>query len=263
MSEAFSASQHEHTNRGWKIVYLIGGWAAIIAPVIFRRYYAAEFMAFNGFGVFEVPEVSPVSALEWFELLINNQFVGLVLLNILDLINYVLVGLMFVALYGALRQVSRWWVSMATLLCLVGVVVFIATNQAFPLLALSNEYAAAATAVEQAALLEAGEALLAIDNPGKVPPGFGSTLGLFLVTVAGLIMSIVMLCSTVFNKITGWMGLLANLILLPLFAAFVFAPMFFTTPPVVLYAIPPSVSALFRVAWYLMFGVRLLKLRRI
>lgn len=56
-------------------------------------------------------------------------------------------------------------------------------------------------------LLAAGQALLAIHDPNALGPG---TLGFLLVTLAGLIISAVMLRSNVFGKTTAYTGILAK-----------------------------------------------------
>jgi hypothetical protein len=120
------------------------------------------------------------------------------------------------------------------------------------MLSLSEQYAAAATDAQRAMLLAAGEALLAINNLGVIYQGAGIYLSLFLVTLAGLIISIVMLQSTLFGKITAVIGILANGIALSCFIALVFAP--------ALYALPIIISAPFRVTWYVLIARKLFQI---
>jgi len=113
----------------WRILYLIGGIATLIVVLMFRRFCAAEMMAFNGFGIFTVPENLPLRAFEWFDLLLENPFVGLVLLNLIDLINYALVGLIFIALYGSLRNENRTAMGLAAIFGIIGITVYFISNQ--------------------------------------------------------------------------------------------------------------------------------------
>jgi hypothetical protein len=129
----------------WKGLYRIGGVAVLIAVIVFRRNLGEELMAFRGFGVIAVPETTPSSAYDWFTLLQNNRLVGLALLNIFDLINYALVGVLFLALYGALKQANKSAMMIATVLGLVGITVCFASNQAFSMLSLSEQFAIATT----------------------------------------------------------------------------------------------------------------------
>jgi hypothetical protein len=224
--------------------------AALVAALVFRRNFGVEVMQFKGFGIIHgVPAVWPSSAVEWFTLLSDSTFVGLILLDVVDVINYCLVGLVFLALYGALERVNKSAMLIATACALVGIGVYLASNQAFAMLSLSWQYAAATTDVQRSMLLAAGEALLAIGSQGT-----GVHTSFFLVVTAGLIISVAMLRSGVFGKATAIVGILANGVRLCGLAALVFAP------PIYSFAIP--VAAPFRVAWYVMIAITLLRLAR-
>ncbi len=243
----------ETTDSAWKGLFKIGGWAALIAAVVFRRNLGSEFIVFKGFGIIpSVPTTTPVSAIEWFTLFQNNRFVGLSLLNLFDLVNFALVGLIFPALYAALRQTNKSSMVIATAFGLVGVAVYFASNQAFAMLSLSEQYAAATTDAQRSMLLGAGEALLAINNPGIVYQGTGIYMSLFLVTLAYLIISLVMLKSSIFGKATAYVGIVAHVFGLGYFIAIAFAP--------AIYAIPPSISAPFLLIWYILIARKLFQL---
>jgi hypothetical protein len=236
----------------WKDICRVGGVAALIAVLFFRRNLGAELVGFRGFGIIDVPATPPGSAIEWFTLLQNNRFVGLALLNVFDIVNYALVGLIFLALYGALRRANKSAMAIAVTFGFVGIAVYFASNQAFSMLSLSNQYAAATTDAQRAMLLAAGEALLAINNPGAVYQGTGIHASLLLVTLAGLIISLVMLRSSIFGKVTAYTGILANMFQLGYFMALVFTP--------AIYVFFPILSAPFRVVWYVLIARKLFQL---
>jgi hypothetical protein len=238
----------------WKGVYRTGAVAALIAVVFFRRNFGTEMVAFRGFGIFDVPVAHPSTAAGWFSLLQDDRLLGLVLLDVVDLVNYALLGLLFLALYGALHRASKSAMVVATTSGLAGVGVYLASNQAFAILSLSDRYAAATTEAQRATFLAAGEALLAIHNPGSIYQGTGIYLGLLLVLLAGLIIALVMLRSNVFGRATAWVGMVANGICLLHFVALAFVP--------ALIALPTSISALFRVTWYVLIALRLFRLGR-
>lgn len=238
----------------WKILYMLGAIAALLAVFVFRRNMGAELTAFRGFGVFTVPETVPVRAVDWFELLQADLFVGLTLLEIFDLVEYVLVGLIFLAVYMTLRQTDRGIVLLATIFAWVGIAVYFASNQAFAMLSLSNQYAVVSTEAQRALLLAAGEALLAVNNPGVLQQGTGIYLSLFLVLLAGLMLSVTMLKSGIFNKTTAVAGILANGCGLAYFPMLVIAPG--------LVALPFVISAPFRLIWYFLIALKLLKLAK-
>jgi hypothetical protein len=156
--------------------------------------------------------------------------------------------LFFLALCVALWQVNRGGVLIATASSLLGTGVYLASNQAFSMLALSQKFAAATTEVQRTTYLASGEALLAVHD------GTGSYASLLLVLLAGLIVSIIMLRSGVFGKATAVMGLLANGFGLVYFPVLIFAPVWIW--------LPPSFSAPFRVIWYVMAAIKLLRLAK-
>jgi hypothetical protein len=204
-------------------------------------------MQFKGFGIIRgVPAEWPSSAMDWYTLLENNVFVGLILLNVVDVINYCLVGLMFLALCRALRRVSKGAVVVATVCVVVGIGVYFASNQSLALLSLSRHYAEAATDAQREMLLAAGEALLAIHSQGT-----GVHLSFLLVVLAGLILSVIMLRSSVFGKAAAITGIVANGLRVCHLLALVLAPSIWFLVPI---------SAPFRVTWYVMIALGLFRL---
>jgi len=242
MDNSLSTEPSEST---WKALYITGGVAALLAVIVFRRFFAVEMITFNGFGIFELPPNEPATALEWFTLLERNRIVGLILLGLVDLINYALVGLIFLAVYGALRKVNEIAMGLAILLSMISLSVYFASNQALSYLYLNQQYQAATSDAQRSIYVGAGEALSANIQ------GTGWYISLFLVYLAGLIISVVMQQSNVFNKATAWMGILANSFGLLLFIALIFTP--------AIAWLPPSLSAPFRVIWYVLIAIKLFK----
>jgi len=158
------------------------------------------------------------------------------------------VDLLFLALYGALRRADKMALTVATACALVGVAVYPASNQASAMLALSDQYAAASTDAMRIQFLAAGEALLAIHNPARIQ------LGLLLVALVGLIISVVMLRSRVFGKVTAILGVVANGLVLSYFVALPVVPD--------IAFLFPAASAPFRLLWYFLIAWRLFQLGR-
>jgi len=177
----------------WKGLYRVGGAAALLAGVVFRRNLGVEVSLFG-------PQ-APASVAGWFALLQENRLLGLTLLSIFDVVDYALVGLMLVALCVALWRTGRSASAIATACGLVGIAVSFASNAAFAMLSLSDQYAAAASEAERSMLLAAGQALLAAGEGG------GFYLSILLLAVAGLIFSALMLRSGAFGRAAAWVGL--------------------------------------------------------
>jgi len=236
----------------WKSLYRIGGVAALIAGLLFRRNIAAEIGLFS-------KHLSPVTVNDWFVLLQNNRLLGLTYLNIFDLVNYALVGLMLLALYAVLKRANKSYMAIATVLGFLGIAVYFASNTAFSLLSLSDQYAAAATDAHRAMLLAAGEAMLVINrfsDPGS-HPGTGGYISLLLIAVAGMITSVVMLRSNVFKRAAAYVGILASAFDLAYCIAFVFLP---TVDSELLAILFIPAAGLFLMIWHIMVGWRLCQL---
>lgn len=183
----------------WASLYRTGGVAALVAGIVFRRNIGAEVIMFAG-------QTKPNTVADWFTLLQNNSLLGVSLLNIFDVVNYALVGIMFLGLYVALKRTNENYIALAATVGLVGATAYLASNTAFSMLSLSNQYAAAATEAQKTMLLVAGQTMLAQSQ------GTSAYVSLLLVAVAGLITSVVMLRSKVFGKATAYIGILAGIL---------------------------------------------------
>jgi hypothetical protein len=245
----------ETSGSAWKGLYKVGGAAALIAGVIFRRNLGVEISLFS-------QHTPPVTVSDWFTLLQGNRLLGLSYLNIFDIVDYALVGLMFLALYVALRRANESTMAIATTLGLVGIAVYFASNTAFSMLSLSDQYAAATTEAQRTMLLAAGQALLAINrfsSPGA-HPGAGGYVSLLLVAVAGMITSVVMLRSTVFGRATAYVGILASAFDLAYCIAYVFVP---AVDSDLLAVCTIPAAGLLLMIWHIMVGWRLYQLGRL
>jgi len=205
----------------WKGLLRVGGIAALLAGLLFRRNLGAELTLLKESGIITAgPAAPPTTVPAWFTLLQSDPLVGLTWLNVLDLVNYALVGVMFLALFVTLGRVKRSAMGTAVGLSLIGIAVYFASNQALALLSLSHQYAAATAAAQRASLLADGLALLDLNrfsSPGRY-------LSLLLIAVAGLLTSIVMLRSKVFSRATAYVGILASVFDLAYCLAFAFVP---------------------------------------
>jgi len=238
----------ETADSDWKSLYRVGGVAALIAGVIFRRNLGAEISLFSA-------QKQPDTIIDWFTLLQNNRLLGLSYLNLFDIVDYALVGLMFLALYVALRRANKSYMAIATTLALVGITVYFASNTAFSMLSLSDQYAAATTDAQRSMFLAAGQAVLATNNPGAVYQGTGIYMSFLLLAVAGLIVSAVMLRSSIFGRVTAYVGILASAFDLAYCITFAFVP------AMTVYLLPTA--GLLLMVWHILTGRRLYQLGRL
>lgn len=226
-------SNFEELGQRWKDLLRIGAFVAVLAGVLFRRNFAAEISLVSG-------TMPPTSALEWFTLLQGNRLLGLLLLDAFDIINYLLVGLMFLALYIPLRSIHSGRMVVATVLGIIGTAIYIASNTAFSMLSLSEKFATATTDAQRSIFLAAGEAMLALSV------GTGYFVSLILLAVAGLIVSFAMLQSSYFNRTTAYTGIFAGICDSAYCITFQFSP--------VIAILFVSAAGLFLTIWHILVG---------
>lgn len=242
----------ETTDIAPRSLYRASGLAALTAGALFRRNIAAEIALFSG-------QPSPEGVSDWFALLQRNRLLGLASLNVFDIVNYILVGLMYLGLYAALMRAGKGRMTIATALGFMGIAVYLATNTAFSMLSLSEQYASAAPGAARSTLLAAGQAMLALNRfsaPGA-HPGSGGLASLFLIAVAGLLTSMVMLRGGVFSRAAAWVGLLASGLDLAYCLAYLFLPA--VDRQLLAVSFIPAAGLLLMI-WHLLVGWRLYRL---
>lgn len=201
----------------------------------------------------------PETALEWFAAFQNNPITGLFFLGLADIVIMILWGPMSLAPYATLKQSDKTWSLIATPFVFAGMAVYLASNTAFSMLSLSQDYGAATTEAERSSLLAAGQAMLAVSR------GTGSPhIRMPRVWLAGVIFSAAMLRSKALSKATAWVGIAGFALLMagtPFGGHYTPAG----TPPIVqsaIVAVRYVGGGLLSLAWYISEGLRLLKLHR-
>lgn len=191
-AEAGSASER------WEGLYRVGGICAFILGALFL----VEMVIY-------IASAAPslTDAAGWFNLLHNNRFLGLLDFGILELYGLLLFVPVFLAAYMVLRRVNESWAAIGGILALTGIAANFATNKLFSLLTLSDLYAQAATEVQKAQFLAAGQATLAVSALGGIS---GSVEGGIPMAFAGLILSVLMLRSGLLGRAAAYLGLVAN-----------------------------------------------------
>jgi hypothetical protein len=120
------------------------------------------------------------------------------------MISYLLFIPTILALYVALHRHGEAVMVVATALFLVGIADFFATNTAFPVLALSEQYARATTGAERAVVLAAGQAMFTLFNENAFLVSY------VIVSGAWAMLRAVMLRRTVFGRASGYAGIMAG-----------------------------------------------------
>jgi|GEM_PF-3399135 hypothetical protein len=234
--------------QGWRSFRLIGGIAALLAALLFRRWLSAEFGMFQSLGWVQI-QAPPSTSLEWFSLLQTNKFIGLLLLNFFDIVNYILAALMYLGIYSVIRNHDQAYMRFAMFLTAIGTAIYLTSNQATNILSLSNQYFASINDVQKQLILAAGQYALTINDP--VVFGTGVFWGYMFFYAAGFILSIGILRNGPITKWIAVVGIIANAFGLIYFVTSFFGPS--------LSIIPALGTAPLNLVWYIAIGIQLLR----
>jgi hypothetical protein len=196
----------------------------------------------------------PSTITDWFNLFQSNTLIGILDFWGLEIPMYLMFIPVFLALFFLLRTTNHGLMAIALICALLGIAIFLATNNPFSMLTISNQYAVVTTATEKSELLAAGHAILANTNQRAVG---GFNMGLFLVSVGGLITSMVMRESTVFPKLIATIGILAFALSLADYLRQALTQSIFISLLVIL------LGALFLWIWFVLVGLKLYQLGRV
>ncbi len=191
------ASRAETTASAWKPLYRVAAVAALII-VVFIPIQSIVFVVWP----------PPSTVIGWFTLFQHNRLLGLLDMDLLLIVDQVLMGLVLLAFYAALKRASPSLMAIALTAGLVGIAAYFASSTAFNMLSLSSQYAAATTAVQRAMFEASGQATLAIWQ------GTAFDVSYVLEGVALLIIAVVMLRSTLFSNATAYVGILMGVVML-------------------------------------------------
>ena len=193
--ESLTTSQQPKTSEtAWKLLYHIGG---VVAYIMIALVVVA-------IVVFLV-DPSPTTVIGYFQLFQKSILMGLLALDLVYMVSQILMGLLLLAVCVALRRANPSLIAIALAAGLIAVAVFLTSNPAFGMLSLSSHYAAATSAVQQAQLEAAGQAIMANFT------GTAYVVSYILGSIAVLIISVVMLRSMVFSKGTAVVGLIMGI----------------------------------------------------
>jgi hypothetical protein len=195
MPEADRVADAPQAAASWMNLYRGAGVAALITAVLISVQLAV-FMA-NPF---------PETVTGWFELLQGNPLAGLVDLDLLLVVDNVLLVVIALALYVALRPASPSITTMATGLWLLAIAMFIASNPALQMLSLSNQFAAATSETQRSVTVAAGQAMLASWE------GTAFQVSYVVGQIAGILIGLVMLRSGRFGRAIPYTLMVGNVV---------------------------------------------------
>jgi hypothetical protein len=196
----------------------------------------------------------PQTAIERFNEFNDNWWLGLYHLDLLNVLNQLIFIPSIFALYAAHRKANNPFALLALIMFLVGATVFITGNTALTMLDLSNKYFIASSDEQRLLLTEAGEAMLSKGTHGSL----GVFIGFILPTIANALMSGVMLTGKVFSRMTSYIGLVGNSLMVIYIILVTFVPA--VEKLALAFAMP---AGLLVMAWMAMFTIKLFKLSKI
>jgi len=216
----------------WQALFKTGGWAAVVSLVFFPIQIAVFML-----------RPMPTTIVGWFELLHDSPLVGLVHLDLLLMVDQVLIALILLALFVALRRMNPSLVVIAGLLGLISVALFISADPAFGMLSLSDQYFAATGEAQRTSLLGAGGAMIALWQGSAFQASY------ILGSIAPVLFCLVMLRSRSFGRATAILGIVSNVVALGLYV-----------PVIGIYI--SVFSVVFLWVWYLLVARDLFRLGR-
>jgi hypothetical protein len=193
---SFSNDNNPKSTYAWQTLHRVGGMAALAVLVLIPIQMVVFFLW-----------PPPNSVIGWFTLFQDNALVGLLDMDLLLIVDYLLLIGVFSALFASLRRANESLMAIALILQLVSTATYFASTVAFEMLSLSNQYGTASTEVERSTFLAAGQAMLATWQ------GTAFDVSYVLSAFAVLIVSAVMLRSHLFSKVTGIAGLSAGVLM--------------------------------------------------
>ncbi|EKD53579.1 MAG: hypothetical protein ACD_61C00010G0008 [uncultured bacterium] len=215
----------------WKPLFRITGLAL----------YTIIFLVIIQIVVFVVSP-PPKDVIGFFNLFQKNAVLGLLSLDAIMFIDWILQIPLFLTLYVLLKRKNESFTLLATAFGLIGIAIYFSSSIAFEMLSLSNQHAIATTEIQKTALLSAGQMFLATYQ------GTAFNVSYILVALALLIDSFVMLKSELFTIMTAYIGIgMGVLMLVPPTAGMVGLAMSF-------------LSLIPMVVWFIIVGKRLFQL---
>ncbi len=235
------------SDKQWNNIYKIGAVTTII--VLFGIILDMVVGSVTGADVAALPQ----TAIERFNQFKDNQLLGLYNLDLLNTVVQIIFIPSIFAIYGAHRKVSQPTALLSLIFFLVGTTIFVTSNTALTMLDLSHKYLSASSDEQKLLLAAAGEAMLAKGAHGSL----GVFFGFALIPFANALMSGVMLSGKIFSRLTSYIGLVGNSLMVIYVIMVTFIP---TVERLALaFAMP---AGLLVMGWMIMF-TKLFKLSRI
>ena len=242
-----SNNEIEISNSQWKNIYLIGAVFAII--VLTGTIVDIVTGIITGGDLSKLPS----TAIGRFDQIHENRLLGLYNLDLLNSVIQTLAIPVYFALYAAHRKTNQGMAMLAFIIFLVGTAVFISGNSALIMMDLSSKYFATSDEAQKILIAAAGETMLAKGAHGSSSVFFS----FMLPSIAGLLMSSVMLSGKIFSKVASCFGIAGNILIIIYLILVTFIPAMKTMAVAI--AAPGGIMLMI---WMIMYTIKLFKLAR-
>ena len=187
----------ELTNRPYKtLAYKLGAWSCVLLMI----YTLATILIVSLIGG------PPQTVKECFNMLHQSRIRGFLRLDILTVFAMPLYFVLFYALYQSLKAIDNTLAALATVFIFAGVTIFLSAPSVFSYVKLSDAYWSAHTDAARSRFLAAAEAVLASD----IWNGTGARISGLLVQTGAVTVSVLMLKSASFTKLTAYTGVFTH-----------------------------------------------------
>lgn len=141
--------ENETDLQKWRKLYFITGIASMVMLVLIAVQIAV-------YTLWPMPKTT----LAWFQLFQSNWVLGLLHLDVIYIINNTIVALMYIAFYLSLKKRNESLMLIALVFGLLAIAAYYASNPAFEMLSLSQQFAESATEAERVAYFAIAQALI-------------------------------------------------------------------------------------------------------
>lgn len=182
----------------WQGLMMVGAVAALVVVVLIPLQSAVFLLS-----------PPPPTVEDFFALFQTNPLLGLVDLDLLLTLDYLVMVPFYLALTVVVFRVAPAWGSLALIAGLFSVVLFTVSREAtFSMWMLSNQYVTASSATDRAELLATGRTLLTFYDGGTFSTSY------ILGAISTLLFSIAMVRHHVFGRLPGLVGVVTGLTML-------------------------------------------------
>jgi hypothetical protein len=178
------------------LAHKLGAWSSVLLMI----YTVATILVVSLIGG------PPQTVKECFIMLHENRINGLLRLDILTVFVMPLYFILFYAIYQSVRAINNTLSDLSAIFIFAGVTMFLSAPSVFSYLRLSDSYWTAQTDVVRNQILGAAEAILASD----IWNGTGARISGLLVQIGAVVLSVLMLRSTTFTRLTAYTGILTH-----------------------------------------------------